>query len=82
MTFKRYSYSLQWYGKSVKGLEYLELPIESDVIIDIGTLNNFFDMNIMGLKVKKVNIIENWQWRFWFKMERYKFLKALDGIFK
>ncbi len=53
----RYSYILQWYGKDPNNCEMIAFPIVTEQLIDIDTLNTFFDINRkMGFKVKRIHI--------------------------
>lgn len=52
----RYNYCLQWYGKDPNDIEAIGVPIETKEIIDLDILNTFFDIEVYGLKVNKIQI--------------------------
>ena len=82
MSFKRYDYYLEWYGKDVNDSVLIGLPIEVNDTFDIKMLNTFFGIKVRGLPVKRINIIVNWSINEMYNAMRDKFLKALGGIFK
>lgn len=81
MTFKRYNYCLQWYGKDVNDSELLGYPIEVDNPLNREVLNTLFDMYIIGLNVKRINLSLNGNIKEIYNIIRERFMKALEGIF-